>query len=193
MLEENQSGGRLIYVVGPSGAGKDSILNGARSRLPVRAPLVFAHRYITRPVDAGGENHVALSQAEFALRRDRGLFALHWEGNGLFYGVGREVDAWMAAGLTVVVNGSREYLDEAARRYPSLLPLAVTVPSSVLRQRLVARGRETPERIEERLARAAAFSVSHPNLRIIRNDGPLDRAVDAFLALVLSEAVSCFP
>ena len=179
-----RAAGRLIYVVGASGAGKDSILNGARRRLPARLAVVFAHRYITRPAAAGDENHISLSRAEFDLRATRDLFALRWEANGLHYGVGREIDAWMAAGVGVVVNGSRAALTLAVRRYPGVVPVAVAAPVETLRARLTARGRESPERIEERLSRAAAFDVSHPDLRVIRNDGPLERAVEAFLGIL---------
>ena len=66
--------------------------------LSVDAPVAFAHRYITRPAEVGGENHVALSRAEFALRRAHGLFAFHWQAHGNDYGIGREIDAWRAAG-----------------------------------------------------------------------------------------------
>ena len=51
--------------MGPSGAGKDSILDRARVLTLPGTPVVFAHRYITRPAGSGGENHVALSAAEF--------------------------------------------------------------------------------------------------------------------------------
>ena len=81
----------LYYVIGPSGAGKDSVLGWLRTHLPADGRVLFAHRYITRPATAGGENHVELSVAEFALRRDAGLFCLHWASHGLHYGVGREV------------------------------------------------------------------------------------------------------
>ena len=83
--------GSLLYVMGPSGAGKDSVLGRARALLPSDAPVVFAHRYITRPADTGGENHVAVTRAEFAMRRDHGLFAYHWGAHGNDYGVGREI------------------------------------------------------------------------------------------------------
>ncbi|MCA1939821.1 MAG: phosphonate metabolism protein/1,5-bisphosphokinase (PRPP-forming) PhnN [Caenispirillum bisanense] len=155
--------GRLVYVLGPSGAGKDTLIDIARRALDGGAPVVFAHRYITRSADAGGEVHVPLSPAEFALRESRGLFALSWHSHGLSYGIGREIDLWLAAGLTVVVNGSRGYLPQAAERYPDLVPVVIRVDLPELRRRLVARGRETAAEIEERLARAAAFTVEHPN------------------------------
>ena len=88
--------GALVYVMGPSGAGKDSVLERARALLSADLPIAFAHRYITRPADVGGENHVALSRAEFALRRAHGLFAFHWHAHGNDYGIGQEIHAWRA-------------------------------------------------------------------------------------------------
>ena len=98
--------GNLIYVIGPSGCGKDSIMLYARKHCP-GSEAAFAHRYITRPADAGGENHVALLPDEYRARLDLGLFALAWDSHGNRYGVGLEIDAWLEAGLNVVVNGSR--------------------------------------------------------------------------------------
>src|SRR5476649_323603 len=105
----SEPNGPLVYVMGPSGAGKDSVLNRARTLLAEKAPVVFAHRYITRPAEAGGENHIELSPTEFGLRRTHGLFAFHWRAHGNEYGIGREVYSWRRAGLTVVVSGSREH------------------------------------------------------------------------------------
>ncbi|MEA3120469.1 MAG: ribose 1,5-bisphosphokinase, partial [Paraburkholderia sp.] len=96
--------GRIVYVMGPSGAGKDTLLSFARARLG-SAPVLFAHRYITRAAEAGGENHVHLSHEEFRTRADQNLFALQWSSHGLHYGIGVEIDTWMGRGFTVVVNG----------------------------------------------------------------------------------------
>lgn len=176
----------LFYIIGPSGAGKDSLIDRCRAALPPATPLVFAHRYITRPVDAGGENHIALTTAEFATRQAHGAFCLHWDGNGLHYGIGTEVRSWLANGLSVVVNGSRGHLDQAAALFPDLRPVLITVTPEVLRGRLENRGRETADEIERRLARAAAFSVDHPRLIRIDNSGPLDQGAAALRAVLLA-------
>lgn len=176
--------GQLFYLIGPSGAGKDSLIQYARSRTGV-APVHFAHRYITRATGAGGEHHVAVSPAEFARLREAGAFALHWSGNGLEYGIGIEIETWLAAGLNVVVNGSRAYLQEAARRYPALCPVLVEVSGEVLAGRLLARGRETPAEIRARLERHRALPPpDHPALVVIRNDGELAEAGEALLDLL---------
>lgn len=176
--------GALFYVMGPSGAGKDTLLNHARSHLAPSAPVVFAHRYITRPANAGGENHVALSHEEFALRERHGCFCMTWDSHDQRYGVGIEVLAWRERGLSVVVNGSRGWLAEAARRFPDLVPVAVTVDIGALRARLERRGRETPGQIEERLSRAAAFDVRHPALVTIDNSGAMETAGAALVQLL---------
>lgn len=177
----------LYYVIGPSGAGKDSVLEWLRLHLPAGCPVMIAHRYITRMAHAGGENHVALSATEFALRRQAGLFCLDWKSHGLHYGVGLEVRHWLDAGFVVVLNGSREYLEQASRRVPELVPVVLSVAPEVLRARLLARSRETPQQIEQRLQRAAEFSVSHPRALFIDNNGALEAAGERFLQRLLSD------
>lgn len=175
--------GRLIYVMGPSGCGKDSVMEYARKRCPGNE-AAFAHRYITRPAEAGGENHVFLHPDEFQARLERRLFALNWDSHGFRYGLGHEIEGWMETGLNVVMNGSRAYLPEASRRYPDLIPVLITVEEDILRERLVDRGREIATEIEKRLERARAYDVAHPRLARIDNSGELAEAGKALLALI---------
>ena len=105
--------GKLIWLMGPSGSGKDSLL--AELRLREQTQLLVAHRYITRDASAGSENHIALSEREFFTRAGQNLLALSWHANGLYYGVGIEIDLWRHAGFDVVVNGSRAHLPQARR------------------------------------------------------------------------------
>lgn len=138
--------GKLIWLMGPSGSGKDSLL--AELRLREQTQLLVAHRYITRDASAGSENHIALSEREFFTRAGQNLLALSWHANGLYYGVGIEIDLWLHAGFDVVVNGSRAHLPQARARYQSaLLPVCLQVSPEILRQRLENRGRETPVKL----------------------------------------------
>jgi len=175
--------GGLIYVMGPSGAGKDTLLRYARGRLAGES-VVFAHRYITRE-DSGGENHIALTESEFEARSHRGLFALQWRSHALRYGVGVEIDQWMALGCTVVVNGSREYAGEALERYPHMTLVHIEAAQHVLAARLASRARETPEQVAARLARRAPFTVP-PGAALLRidNSGHLEEAGEAFVEIV---------
>jgi ribose 1,5-bisphosphokinase len=177
--------GVLLYVIGPSGSGKDSLMLHARQALEKDSSVVFAHRYITRPHDAGGENHVALTEAEFDSRLVRKLFSLHWHSHGMRYGIGCEINQWLAKGLVVIVNGSRAYLEQASKIYPALVPLLIEVSADVLRGRLQSRGRETVSEIDARLMRTEEFrNLQHPGLMRFRNDAPLDETGPAFVELI---------
>ncbi len=176
--------GSLVYVMGPSGAGKDSVLARARALLPPDAPMVFAHRYITRPADTGGENHVAVTRAEFAMRRAHGLFAYHWHAHGNDYAVGREIHDWRAGGLTVVVSGSRDHFLRTGGLDSQARPVLITAPAERLRQRLAGRGRESALEAAERLERADAYDIDDPRLVTIVNDTTIDEAASAFVRLL---------
>lgn len=179
--------GRLIYLIGPSGSGKDSLLHAARERLTARGCRI-ARRVITRSAEALGEDAIGVAPAEFERLQRAGAFALSWHANGLAYGIPRQIDDWLAAGQDVLVNGSRAYLREARQRYPELIGIVLRVDIEALRERLRKRGRETPEQIEQRLARNALFNdaaaVEADGLHLLDNSSHLEQAVDQLLALL---------
>ena len=176
--------GTLALVVGPSGAGKDTLIRGARAALAGEARFVFPRREITRPADDTHEHHVPVSQAEFDKRRARGTYALSWRAHGLGYGVPREVDDSLTAGHSVVVNVSRGVIGEARARYDNLAILCITVPPGVLRQRLAARGREAEADVAARLSRAAAFEVGGAGVTTLVNDGAPEAMIAKFVRLL---------
>ena len=173
--------GKLIWLVGPSGSGKDSLLAALRQR--EHPQLLVAHRYITRPHNAGCENHIALSEHEFFTRAEQHLFALSWHANNNYYGIGIEIDLWLHAGFDVVANGSRAHLAQAQARYAdALLPICLQVSPEVLRQRLEQRGRENETEIAQRLERAARYTPSA--CLTLNNDGRLSQSVHALVSLI---------
>jgi len=173
---------RLVYVVGPSGSGKDSVIGYARAALPPESIVRFARRTITRPATAGHEDHASATPQEFDDLLSRGCFAMHWRANGLAYGIGREILGWLADGATVVVSGSREHLPAAMAAFPRIEIVHVTASADVLRQRLASRGREDAAAVESRLARAAAFNLPEgASAVLIRNEGRLEDAGRAFI------------
>jgi len=179
----------LVYVMGASGSGKDTLLRHVAARLREDDPILIAHRYITRAGSAH-EASLELSREEFARRVALGCFALHWQGHGLHYGIGIEIDAWLEQGRAVVVNGSRAHLAAAARRYPALCAVEVQVEPGVLARRLAERGRESPQEIAERLARAGRPYSVPAGLAMVKldNSGPVEAAAQALLELARARA-----
>jgi len=144
---------RLIVVVGPSGAGKDSVLQAWRQLLlPAEAPAQV-RRVITRPADPHGENHEPIDEPTFARMCLSNELAFWWSAHGLHYGVRRESLAPLAQGRWVVMNGSRGHLPQLRRRAPKAHVVEVTAPPEVLAKRLAGRGREDPAAVAARLAR----------------------------------------
>jgi ribose 1,5-bisphosphokinase len=176
------SGAKLIYTVGPSGAGKDSLLAWLRTRMPSQFKLHFARRCITRIAQPHGELHESVDTDTFHRLLAADAFALHWQANGLHYGVRHEELAPLQSGKWVIVNGSRAYLADALHRFPDLRVLHVSASEETLRMRLLARGRETPEAIESRVTRSIALSPPEwvPTIEV-RNEGSLDAAGDFLL------------
>jgi ribose 1,5-bisphosphokinase len=183
--------GRLIYLIGPSGSGKDSLLDAARTRLAERGCRIV-RRVITRSAEAVGEAALGVSAQQFADMEVQGAFALSWHANGLSYGIGREINDWLAAGQDVLVNGSRGHLQNTRLRYPDVLVLLLSVDQAVLRQRLLKRGRESVSEIDQRLARNARFNeqllAEDSAVHLLDNSGPLELTVERLLACIDEQA-----
>ena len=179
-----QPRGKLFYVIGPSGAGKDSLIDYAkRHGTPER--IKFVRRYITRAANAGFERHIEVTRAGFQAKLEERFFALWWESHGNYYGISAVIDEWMEMGYNVVMNGSRGYLPKAIERYPDLVAVLVEVSPEVLRNRLHNRGRETSEQIEKRIQRSRQFdNLTAPNLVRINNDVALELSGARFIEII---------
>jgi phosphonate metabolism protein PhnN/1,5-bisphosphokinase (PRPP-forming) len=175
--------GRLVLVVGPSGVGKDTLIEGAKAR--TGASVVFPRREITRPAEAGGEDHIAVTEIDFDRRESQGAYALSWKAHGLGYGIPALIEEMLSQGKTVVANVSRGVLDDARARFPSLVIVSIRAAPDVLRSRLVARGRESSKDIEARVERAMAFEIFGPDVVELWNDGSPEDAVERFLGILM--------
>lgn len=182
--------GVLFLVVGPSGVGKDSLINGARRSLDRDPGFWFPKRLITRPADAGGEAHLAMTSVDFDRLRAEGAFMLSWRAHGHGYGIPIAVKEALARGRSVVVNVSRQVIDEARHQWSPLRVMLITAPRDALRGRLVGRGRETADEIEGRLDQVDAYQVAGDDVREVINAGDLERAIDRFVATLGNEVMS---
>ncbi|WP_409530053.1 phosphonate metabolism protein/1,5-bisphosphokinase (PRPP-forming) PhnN [Shinella zoogloeoides] len=178
--------GTMVVVVGPSGAGKDSVMAYAARHFSGEARLGFVRRAITRPADAGGEAHQAIDADSFRRLEAEGGFTVSWDAHGLSYGIPGETHAQLASGVTLVANGSRSALPAFADAYPRLKVVLITARPDVLAARLAARGRESAEAVARRLERAAPEIVVAADTVVIDNSGPLAAAGEAFVSFIAS-------
>ncbi|MFB1024758.1 MAG: phosphonate metabolism protein/1,5-bisphosphokinase (PRPP-forming) PhnN [Octadecabacter sp.] len=166
--------GRFIAMVGPSGVGKDSVMEAMVAGNP---KIVLARRVITRPSEAGGEAFDGVSEEEFQRRADAGDFALHWPAHGLHYGILQSVDKDLVEGKDVLANLSRAVLLEAQVRFARFEVINLTAKRLVLAARLAGRGRETPEQISARLDRTAPPLPAGIHVHAIDNNYALGSTV----------------
>lgn len=175
--------GRLILVVGPSGAGKDTLLGLAKAACAEDRNITFPRRVVTREASSSEDNE-QISPEAFREGVAHGDFAMHWEAHGHSYALPRAIDDDIRAGRTVVVNVSRMVVEALRRAYADVVVVSITAPPQVLAERLAMRARSSDGQIENRLQRAvddAAPDVTILNvgraedharrlLRVIRGD-----------------------
>ena len=176
--------GHLVLVVGPSGAGKDAVMTGARAALRPADNVFFPRRFITRLSNPETEDHVSMTEMEFVLAVAEGAFALWWRAHGNSYGIGRFIESHLDSGATVVINCSRASVADACNRFPNVTVVEITAPEDVLVSRIAARGRETAEQARDRVKRKVPEYP--PGTRVLRivNDGALEDAVMQFRAIL---------
>ncbi len=175
--------GAFVAVVGPSGAGKDTLIAHAREALAGEPQVEFVRRVITRPCDGSTEVHDTLGSAEFVEARARGAFALSWEAHGLHYGLPRSIDRALDNGHVAVANVSRGALPALRMRYANVAVVEVTADPEILASRLAGRGRETREEILARLARTISCDTTGPSIAL-DNSGPAEIAGDRLVAII---------
>lgn len=173
--------GRLIAVVGPSGVGKDSVMQGLQRALP---GLHLVRRVVTRAPGLGGEDYDTATVTQFEAMVEDGAFAVHWGAHGLHYGIPVTVKCQLGKGTDCLVNFSRKALAQAAGIFPRLVVLNITAKPETLAHRLAARARETEEEIRNRLAQADKPLPAGLKVINLANDGPLSQTIARGAALL---------
>ncbi len=174
--------GRLVLVVGPSGAGKDTLLGLARAACLNDERIVFPRRVVTREASSFEDNE-QLSLDAFRLARSQGEFAIHWEAHGHCYALPRAIDDELRAGRTVVANVSRTVLEAMRRAYVDVVVVSITAPPEILAERLAARARSSDGQIENRLRRAVDSGAAAPDVTI-SNVGDVAHHAREFMRII---------
>lgn len=174
--------GTLVAIVGPSGSGKDTLINWARTALSHNERIHFARRVVTRPISDDSEAHDTMSDSQFCAAEQAGQFCMTWRAHGLSYGIPRDVMAHCEDGKIVVLNGARRALGDLRRRFSLVVVVHISVDEQTLRHRLYERGRESTQAIEERIAESVRVMPDQDDVDFwINNSGVL---ADAGMELV---------
>lgn len=172
----------IILVAGPSGSGKDTLLRNARIHFSGNGAISFARRYITRPPDDNEDNYY-LDTIGFKHLEKSGFFLSCWQAHRNYYGIAEHMAHDTNSYTTLVCSVSRGAVIDFDRRYPNTLTVNVTVEEDILKERLLARGRENEADIEKRLARATK-KITARNLILFDNSGPLQESCAKFIDLL---------
>lgn len=182
-----RSAGQLIVIVGPSGAGKDTLIDWVARHAPEEHRLLVAQRAVTREND-GTEDLVSMTPQAFAEAQHKGAFCVTWDAHGLRYGIPASVAAHVATGGTAILNGSRRALPDIDGAFDAMTVVNLTVARHVLAQRLRARGRESGDEIARRLDRSAMEIDPRFTPINVDNSGPIDVAGRHILELLVTRA-----
>ena len=178
--------GVFFALVGSSGVGKDTILDSARMRLEQTGQYYFPTRLITRPADAGGEEHHSISNAEFvqSVRGDK--FSLWWSAHDMQYALPDDVYEKLRLNTHVVANISRRKVSEAIKKFSRVEVIEITACHETICKRLMSRGRESEAEIMvRRLREISPDWSSGANVTVIENEASISEAVDRFIEALL--------
>ena len=174
--------GRLVLVVGPSGAGKDTLIGLARAACAGDGNIVFPRRVVTREPSAFEDNEQVSLEA-FRQAQAQGEFAIHWQAHGHCYALRRAIDDQLRAGRSVVANVSRTVVQAMRRAYADVVVVMVTAPSDILSQRLAGRARGSDGQIADRLRRVVDDAAAAPDLTIMNVGSAEDHALELVRAI----------
>jgi ribose 1,5-bisphosphokinase len=170
--------GVLGLVVGPSGAGKDTLIAAARDRLAHEPSFHFCKRIITRVSDAQSEVHDSLGLQEFLEAEQAGRFFLSWRTHGLHYALSSSASDALHDDCVVIANVSRSVIAAAECAVRNVVVFSITAPAHVLTDRLTKRGRDSIDEIQSRLQREQPITTTRAPIVEIDNAGAPSNAAN---------------
>ena len=179
------SRGTLFLMVGPSGAGKDSLIQAAIESFADNASFVIARRVITRPLDRAREDHEPVTVDEFVRRKNQNGFMLAWNVYDTHYGIPMSYEQELASGRHVIANVSRTVVGLGVENFAPARVIQVTAPREVLEARLMTRA--DPSTAAARLARAVVLPDGIPVTHLL-NARDLNTGASRLVRLLTAES-----
>ena len=178
--------GKLIVVSGPSGAGKSMTIAGAMER---RSDICFSVSVTTRPPRPGevdGKDYFFISEQHFLEMAERGELLEHAVYVGNHYGTPRAyVEQMMEQGKNVILDIEVQGARQVHESMPDAVMIFLIPPSlEELERRLIGRGTESKEKIQERLFRARQEYAETDVYRYIIINDELDTAVSELCSII---------
>lgn len=200
-LLSNKKPGWFVAIVGPSGAGKDTIMNAVHEVLKNNPEFLFVRRIITRKAginsfndhdetsqNIGNEDNIGVSLEKFFELSQKASFSLQWFAHGIHYALPIGIVDEVHKGKIVIANVSRAELEHAKELFGKVYVIEINAPIEILKERLLGRKREKITDIEERLKRAN-IPIHLPEgakYCYIDNSGNVKSAVDKMLSVLQS-------
>lgn len=178
--------GTLFLVVGPRGAGKDSVVEGARRSLSHDPRFSFPRRIITTAQSSGNEVHQTMTPAQFDELRRTGAFSFCWGSRGKNFAIPASIDEELAAGRSVVVNVSSQVIGQACRRFPRIVVVEITAPRELRAERLA--GQQRPAIVNDDEESFLSALDQCDDVIVIHNDGRIEAAVDRLVGVLIEGA-----
>lgn len=191
--------GWFVAIVGPSGAGKDTVINAVHEVLANNEDFLFTRRIITRQSGItrqnrqdenskklGNEDNIEVSVAKFQKLLDQDAFSMHWFAHGICYGLPADIENDVKQGKIVIANISRNSLGMAKKLFDHVFVVEINAPAKILKERLINRKRESKSDIAERLERANVPILFPDGAEhcYIDNSGDVKIAVGKLLAIL---------
>ncbi len=178
------SKGTLFLIVGPSGVGKDTLLDGAKKKLSGDR-FHFSRRFITRPIDKGGEDHIPITERSFSKNKTKGTFFHTWQAHGFKYGINENITSLLASGVNVVVNVSRNEVQFFKSKLENVITIQISAPREIIEKRLRERGREIEKDINLRLNRIVEQPFAAEGYLEIINDDSVEAGVENLVDVIV--------
>ncbi|HEY3006525.1 MAG TPA: guanylate kinase [Micromonosporaceae bacterium] len=195
MDDDARPAARLTVLSGPSGVGKDSVIELIRARAPwVWLSVSYTTRR-QRPLEVEGKHYHFVDRAEFERLVDSGAM-LEWaEFAGNLYGTPRgPVLARLAAGIPTLLKIDLQGARQVREAMPDAQLVFLKPPSwDELKRRLTGRGTDDQETVRRRLEHAREELTAEPEFDVAIVNDYVERAADELVGLLGSSLTPAHP